>query len=143
MSLPDPDRRDDATNTPLKTVELGKITVFNYPIDSNIFAAICNLPLFPFILIPCLIGLNTASDSPQFIRFNAIQSLIINFAFVVLSTVLGFLSAIPVLGAIFWLVQVLVILAYIGVSLKLVVGAFLGQRNELPVISDYARQYSR
>ena len=147
MSLQDPGLPDNRPNTPptngVNTVSLGKITVLNYAIDCNIFGALCYLPIFPANLIPSLISLNSGSDSPQFLKYHAVMSIIVNVAFLVVSMLLGVFQAIPVIGFLFGIVGMLFALCYVLLSLKLAVDAFRGKQTNLPVISDYARQFSR
>jgi uncharacterized membrane protein len=153
MSLPDPTGPDEGgkKDGPINTVDLGKITVFGYTMEANIFAAICYLPIPPANIIPCVIALNTASANPQFIRFNAVQSLILSGGFFAISTVLsalmGALGLIPLIGGlinmVLGLAMFLLVAVYMLASLKLCVSAFLGQTFDLPVIGPYARKYSK
>ena len=153
MSLPDPTGNDESgkKEAPLNTVGLGKITVFNYPIEANIFAAACYLPIPPANIIPCFIALNTPADNPNFIRFNAVQSLIFSGGFFAITTILGALMGVlgvipligPLLNMVLGLAQFLIIAVYVLASLKLVVGAYLGQTWEMPLIGPYARKYSK
>jgi uncharacterized membrane protein len=153
MSLPDPIGPDEGSKKdgPIKTVELGQITVFGYTLEANIFAAICYLPIPPANIIPCVIALNTPCENPQFIRFNAVQSMIVSGGFFAISTVggalTGVLAMIPFIGGLLNMVvglaMFVVIAAYVLLSLKLVASAFLGQTFELPLIGPLARKYSK
>jgi uncharacterized membrane protein len=153
MSLPDPSEPDDGSKKagPIKTVEMGKINVFGYSVEANLFAAVCYLPIPPANIIPCVIALNIPSENPAFIRFSAVQSAIVSggfFAFTtVLSALMGVIGMIPLIGGflnmILALGQFLIIAVYILVSLKLVVSAFRGEAYELPLIGSYARKYSK
>jgi len=168
MSLPDPSdenedspyeavsanrpRRDPlSSSAPLNTVGLGKITVFNYPIEANIFAAMCYLPINPANLIPGFIGLNQPSDNPEFIRFHAVQSLILNGGFlvvcIVLNSLMGILGLIPLLGGLInfglGLVLFVVTVGYLIISLKTLLSAYRGNEASLPFIGHYAREYSK
>jgi uncharacterized membrane protein len=79
----------------------------------------------------------------QFVRFHAMQSIIVSVAFFVLSIVLGIFSMIPILG---WIVGALasMVLGIVALILWLVLmfKAFQGQEWEVPIIGKYARQYS-
>jgi len=153
MSLPDPTGRDPNGNkeAPINTVALGKITVLGYTMEANIFAAICYMPLFPANIIPCVIALNTPADNASFIRFNAVQSLIINAAYAVtafvMGGVMGIVLVIPVIGPLLngflGLVLFLASLLYVGLSLRLVLSSFRGKSWELPVIAKYAKEFSK
>ena len=79
----------------------------------------------------------------QFVRFHAMQSILVNAAFIVLAIVLSIFSVIPILG---WIVGLLgnMILGIVAIILWLVMmfKAFQGQEWEVPIIGKYARQYS-
>jgi uncharacterized membrane protein len=153
MSLPDPGESDPERDPDgnINTVELGKITVFGYTMEANLFAAICYLPVPPANIIPCVIALNTPSESAGFLRFNAMQSIIISGGFFALTTVLGALMGvigmIPFIGGminmLLGLGQFLIIAVYVLASLKLVSSAFLGKTWEVPLIASYAKKYSK
>ncbi|MBS1995104.1 MAG: hypothetical protein JSS86_02290 [Cyanobacteria bacterium SZAS LIN-2] len=118
--------------------------------DLNIFTALCYLPLFPAVIIPCVIALNTTTDKPEDLRFAAVQSLILNGGFfalnAVLSGVMGVFAMIPIVGGLInfglGIVMAVLIVAYILVSLKLVVSAYSGQKFAVPFIAPYAEKYS-
>lgn len=79
----------------------------------------------------------------QFVRFHAMQSILVNATFIVLAIVLSIFSVIPILG---WIVGLLgnMILGIVAIILWLVLmfKAFQGQEWEVPIIGKYARQYS-
>lgn len=79
----------------------------------------------------------------QFVRFHAMQSIVVSAAFIVLSIVLSVFSIIPILG---WIVGALagMVLGIVGLILWLVLmfKAFQGQEWEVPILGKYARQYS-
>lgn len=79
----------------------------------------------------------------QFVRFHAMQSIIVSAVFIILSIVLRMFLIIPILG---WIVGILgsMVLGIIGIILWLVLmfKAFQGQEWEVPVLGKYARQYS-
>jgi uncharacterized membrane protein len=79
----------------------------------------------------------------QFVRFHAMQSILVNATFIVLAIILSIFSVIPILG---WIVGLLgnMILGIVAIILWLVLmfKAFQGQEWEVPIIGKYARQYS-
>ena len=79
----------------------------------------------------------------QFVRFHAMQSIIVSATFIVLSIVLSIIAMVPILG---WIVGALasMVLGIVALILWLVLmfKAFQGQEWEVPIIGKYARQYS-
>lgn len=79
----------------------------------------------------------------QFVRFHAMQSIIVSAAFIIISIVLSIFAMVPILG---WIVGALasMVLGIVGLILWLVLmfKAFQGQEWEVPILGKYARQYS-
>jgi len=77
----------------------------------------------------------------KFIRFHAIQSIVIFGAFTVLWIVFSILMAIPFIGAVFWLLNILSgILAFV-LWIVLMVKAYQSERYKLPLAGDIAERY--
>jgi uncharacterized membrane protein len=78
----------------------------------------------------------------QFVRFHAMQSIIVSAAFTILFIAAGILSNIPVIGWLFWIVvyPVIGIAAFIAWIL-LMVKAYQGDRYHLPVVGEMAEKY--
>ena len=93
---------DSQSSEPTKIITLGKTTVLNNPIDANLASALGYLPIFPLSVIFAFILLNSPSESHNFNRFHATQSLVLGGVLLVLLVVNGILgtmlSAIPLLG---------------------------------------------
>jgi len=151
MNLPGPSGRDPGDKDSSLNTLGNQVNVLGYSIDVNMFAAICYLPLFPFMLIPCFIALNTKVDNPDLLRFSAVQSLMVTGIFVVAGMILGGIASvlgfIPVLGPLFngviQLVNLVLLLAYIFVSLKGLAGAYRGNQFRVPFIAPYADQFAQ
>jgi uncharacterized membrane protein len=81
-------------------------------------------------------------DSP-YVRFHAMQSILVSVVLIVLQIVLGMVGVVPVIG---WLFAILggMVLGIVALILWLVLmfKAFNGQEWEVPVIGKYARQYA-
>jgi uncharacterized membrane protein len=79
----------------------------------------------------------------RFVRFHAMQSILVSALFIVLSILLGILASVPVLG---WILALFAypLLGIVGFIcwLLLMYKAFNGQEWEFPVLGKYARQYS-
>ena len=107
------------------------------------------IPGFPKDIISYLFGIITGviffvlEKDNQFVRFHAMQSILVNATFIVLAIILSIFSVIPILG---WIVGLLgnMILGIVAIILWLVLmfKAFQGQEWEVPIIGKYARQYS-
>jgi uncharacterized membrane protein len=78
-------------------------------------------------------------EKDEFVRFHAMQSLIVFGAITVLSIVLGLLFMVPyigpVLGSFFWIATVVL-------WIILMVKAYQGERYKLPIAGNLAEKYS-
>lgn len=79
----------------------------------------------------------------RFVRFHAMQSIVVSAAFIILGIVLSIFSMIPLLG---WILGALasMVVGIVALILWLVLmfKAFQGEEWEVPVLGKYARQYS-
>ncbi len=77
----------------------------------------------------------------RFVRFHAMQSIMVCFAWIVLSVVLSLFTAVPLVG---WIISFLLgtVLGLVGVLLWLFLmwQAFQGKAWEVPVVGAFARQ---
>jgi uncharacterized membrane protein len=150
MSLPKPSQHGDSDEVNPPILNLGKTTVFNTPIDSNLASAIAYLPLGPLAIAAAFVLLNSPSDSPAFNRYHAMQSLVFAGAMVallVLTNILTvFLSAVPIIGLLLGmpvaLFGIVVGFAYFGMSLKLAYETFSGRTYRLPYLAKYVDEFS-
>lgn len=78
-------------------------------------------------------------DKDEFVRFHAMQSMIVFGAITVASIILGILFMIPflgpILGAFFWIATVVL-------WIILMVKAYQGERYKLPIAGNLAEKYS-
>lgn len=78
-------------------------------------------------------------EKDEFVRFHAMQSIIVFGAITVLSIVLGIFFTVPyigpVLGAFFWIATVVL-------WIILMVKAYKGERYKLPIAGNLAEKYS-
>ena len=95
----------------------------------NIAGALCHLVGF----ITGIVFLMLEKDN-KFVRFHAMQSIVVSVALIVASIVLGF---IPILG---WAVGVLLNLAGVVLWVMLMVKAFQGEEWEVPFVGKIARE---
>jgi uncharacterized membrane protein len=73
----------------------------------------------------------------KFVRFHAIQSIVVFGAYTVVSIILGF---IPIIG---WIINVLLGIAAFIFWIVLMVKAYRGQMHKLPVAGDIAERNSK
>jgi uncharacterized membrane protein len=125
---------------PYKT---GKTQVLG--LDYNIAGMLCYIP---FGFIAAIIFLATEPKESRFVRFHAIQSLLLTVSIVVLSTVLNVLgqimSNIPVIGWVFSLalIPVYLLISFGGLALMIVmiIKAYQNQMWRIPVIGSYTEK---
>jgi len=102
--------------------------------------------------VPCCIGLifsivaAIVEKQSRFVRFHAFQSLLLHGVFIVVGVVLQVLSVVftavaVLLGTLVWLLLMLVGVAFLGVTIFLMIKANAGEELELPVIGPMARQW--
>jgi len=78
----------------------------------------------------------------RFVRFSAMQSLMINAGWIGIFFVMTVLSRIPLLGIVFWIVNMLVTVGVVAVIVLLAVQGFKGAKVKLPIIGGLAEQWS-
>ncbi len=104
-------------------------------------AALLSYLLVPFLPIGALI-IFVMEKRNRFIRFHAMQSLILGGTMIVLSIVERVLLYIPLLGFIVGCLYSLLVLAVLVLYIIMMVQAFQGKMFKLPVIGDYAEKYA-
>jgi len=97
-------------------------------LDANIAGLICYL-IGPFAIIFFVIE----KDS-KFVKFHAMQSLMLSVAIIVIFTVLTF---IPIIG---WIIEILLSFVILGLWVYLMYKAFSGEMYKLPYIGDMAEK---
>ena len=105
----------------------------------NIAAALAYL----FGIISGVIFFVIEKNNP-FVRFHAMQSILVSAVFIALSIAFSIISVFPVIG---WLFAILghLVLGLVGLILWLLLmfKAFSGEEWEVPIIGKYARQYAQ
>jgi uncharacterized membrane protein len=76
----------------------------------------------------------------KFVRFHAMQSIVTFGALTVVGIVFSVLSAIPFIGILFWLLDILLSLLVVVLWVVLMVKAYQGQTYKLPVAGNFAEQ---
>ena len=116
----------------------------NLGLEPNIAGLLC--------YVPCCVGLvfsvvaAIVEKQSRFVRFHAFQSLLVHavafvlcFGFIVLGMVLGAVSGL--LSVILIPVQIVVGLAFLALTILLMIKAHGGEEYELPVVGPMARQW--
>ena len=118
----------------------------NLGLEPNIAGLLC--------YVPCCVGLVFSvvavivEKQSRFVRFHAFQSLLVHAAAIVLGlglnvvqVVLG-VAGLGLVGFVLGLLGVLVGLAFLGLTIFLMIKANAGEELELPVVGPMARQWA-
>ncbi len=118
-------------------------------VDYNTAGLLCYLPVPPINLAASVCWLVTEPKSNTFVRFHAMQSIILFIGFMVVAiatSAVGALGMIPVIGWLFSVVSGLLYfaaaLAWFGGSIMLLLKAKEREMYKLPVIGDLAEKYA-
>ncbi len=105
-------------------------------LDENIAGLLCYVAWW----VTGVIFLVIEKES-KFVKFHAIQSIIVSIALIIVYIVLFILAMIPYIGFIFgilmWLLWILMVIIYILCIIK----AYQHQKFKLPIIGDMAEKY--
>jgi uncharacterized membrane protein len=112
-------------------------------LDPNLAGMLCYL----FGWVSGLIFFLIEKDN-KFVRFHAMQSILLNVALIALYVVSGILTAmlffVPVLGkmliSLIGIIMMIVPLAFLGLAILLMVKAYQGEKFKLPIIGDMAEK---
>ncbi len=129
MQNPPPDPGYNAPYTP-PTSGVGKSST---GLDANVAAGISYLLGWVSGLIFYMI-----EKESRFVRFHAMQSLLLGAASIVIWIVLRILGEIPFIGFVAGLLGIVIWLAFLAVWIMCLVKAFTGKDFKLPVIGDIA-----
>jgi uncharacterized membrane protein len=115
-------------------------------LEANIGAMLCYMPLCGVNLIYSIIVLITDKTN-KLVRFHAFQSLLLIGAYIAaifaVAIVGGVLSQVSgVLGGLFSLLWLVVIIAFLGLTILGCIKAYQGGNFKLPVIGDLADKWS-
>jgi len=78
----------------------------------------------------------------RFVRFCAMQSILINAVFIAIWIVLSILSIIPFLGLIFLVINILLCLGILALVIVLIIQGYQGTKISLPIIGSLAETWS-
>jgi uncharacterized membrane protein len=101
-------------------------------LDANLAGALCYVMGF----VTGILFLVLEKDS-RFVKFHALQSIIVSLAFTIVWYVL---LGIPFFGWIFLILSPIVFLAFVAVWILLMVKAYNGEKFKMPIAGDIAEQ---
>ena len=107
--------------------------------EPNVLAMLCYIP---FIAVISSIIILVMEKRNRFVRFHAIQSLLLAAVVIVLGIVLGIFSVIPFLGFLFFIASRIIDVAAFVLWIYLAVQAYQGKTIKLPYIGNYAEKYA-
>ncbi len=151
MNLPNPSSKPDPEKDGgPPVVAIGKTTIFDKPIDTNLATAACYVPIPPLNIVVCVLVMMSQSDNNRLARFHAAQAGVLGVGLLVVTGVINALTVplavIPVINLLAGLLGLVSLLLYIGYfvfSAKLAYDAYRGQNTRLPYISQIADQYGK
>lgn len=108
-----------------------KKSIFN--LDENIVAALA----YVFSALTGIIVLVMEKEN-KFVRFHAMQSVLLGILIFVLNVILGILGAIPLIGFFAGIASWLVSLAIFAVTVLLIFKAYQKESYKLPILGDVA-----
>lgn len=109
-------------------------------LDPNL-AALLSYLLVPFLPIAALI-IFLMEKKNRFVRFHAMQSLILGGIMIALGIIVQIVAFVPIVGGILGCLSGLVSLAVFVLYIVLMVQSFQNKMFKLPVIGDYAERYA-
>ena len=101
--------------------------------ENNLLGVLCYL----FGWVTGVIIWFSVGRTNAFLRFHAMQSILFSVALMIIFIVLSFL---PVVG---WIISGILGIAVLILWIMLMVKAYQGQRYKLPIIGDYAENWSK
>ena len=78
----------------------------------------------------------------KFVRFSAMQSIMMNAVWITLVITLSVLSSVPVFGFVFSILSYLTSIAFVTAIVFLAISGFKGEKIKLPILGDFAEQWS-
>src|SRR5687768_14510716 len=120
-------------------------TTQSFSMDFSMAACLCYLPIPLVGLVAAIIWLITEPKASLYVRFHAIQSLLVLGGLVaanIVVSVINFLHFIPIIGGVFSFVSGILMFAFVGVwfvlTIMLALKAKNGEMYKLPYIGDIA-----
>lgn len=117
-------------------------------LDTNVGALLCYLPVCAISLIYSIIVLVTDKDN-RFMKFHALQSLLLTVVYVVLliaisvlGGVIGAVTGSGILASLFSLISLVVIVAFLGAMIYGCIKGYQGQSFKFPIVGDMAEKWA-
>lgn len=90
-----------------------------------------------FFAIPSVIIFALKKGESDFIKFHALQATFLEIVMLVIGFALGILGSIPIIGLLSGLVGLLIMLAFLGIWIFLMIQSFTGKTFKIPVLGDF------
>ena len=117
-------------------------------LDANVGALLCYLPICGINLIYSIIVLITDKTN-KLARFHAFQSLLLLAAYIVgifavsiLAGIIGGVTGSAALGSLFSLLTIVIVIAFLGLTILGCIKGYQGQLFKIPFIGDMADKWS-
>lgn len=117
-------------------------------LDANVGALLCYLPICGINLIYSIIVLITDKTN-KLARFHAFQSLLLLAAYIVgifavsiLAGIIGGVTGSAALGSLFSLLSIVIVIAFLGLTILGCIKGYQGQLFKIPFIGDMADKWS-
>ena len=146
--MQNPPKPEDPQTQSRTALSVGKTSVLN--LDFKLAGLLCYLPICAANLIFSVLWLITEPKDVKFLRFHAIQSLLLCGGYIALAIVVWpismLLKAIPFLGFLYYLVQipwVLITMAFIVINIVGMIKAYRGEMYRFPYVAELADKFQQ
>ena len=119
-----------------------KTDVGNSPCSMGMDQKLAVLFTYVFGWIGALVFYLVEKDN-KFVRFSAMQSILINAVWITLIITLSVLSRSPVFGFVFSILSYLASIAFVVAIVFLATSGYKGEKIKLPVVGDFAEHWSK
>ena len=117
----------------------------NLGMPANVGGLLCYAPCCLGLIFSAVVAI--VEKQSRFLRFHAFQSLLlcgaglaVGIALTIVKLVVAVIAGF--LALLVWLLQILVVLAFVGLTIFLMVKAYNNEQFELPVIGELAKQWA-
>ncbi len=118
-----------------------KTNIGNAPCSMGMDQKLAVLFTYVFGWIGALVFYLVEKDN-KFVKFSAMQSILINAVWITLIITLSVLSRFPVFGFVFSILSYLTSIAFIAAIVFLAISGYKGEKIKLPIVGDFAEQWS-
>lgn len=117
-----------------------------FDLSYNVAAALCYFAPLPVLGI---LWLATENKNNRYLRFHAIQSLILTGSLIGISVIIGTIGAVfdlipvigPVMGMIFLLLRALLAFIFMGICVRMMFSVYKGKEGRFPLVANWADKF--